>query len=1007
MEYQDIVTNVKKGVIETPAYIFDIDILRRKVAMIREVLGREAKMCYAIKANPFLLAPMDDMVDKYEVCSPGELEICRNSQIAMSKVVFSGINKTAASVRTASDYGVGVMTVESMHQFDLIADCAASTRRTINVVLRLTNGSQFGINESDIEQLIARRELHPYVHILGVQYFTGTQKKKVAHILEELDYATAFCAHLEETYHYHMEQFEYGTGLWVPYFTGDSFDNEFSDLACIHDYLVKKALPWQVILEMGRYPVASCGYFATRAEDCKTNKDANYCIIDAGIHHINYYGQNMALKTPIIDHYPMHRMTDEAPKTWMLCGSLCTFNDVVARNLPVQDLRIGDYFIFHNIGAYAVTEGGYLFLSRDLPNIYFADAKNGIRLVRKGIPSHILNTPDFSGRRLDSPEAPVFTDSVFSDSVFDEPHAADVFSASAPAEKKAAPKTCVIPSPAVLHEQEKDSQAPRISAPNRPADDDLDVIPMNRQTAPQPTVSRPAPRTPKRFVPETDVLNENRRIRENAERNASPVSGAKSASRADASRRTAHDVSANNSRPDTGRQMHGHGSTSERSVRSGRSASVGRTADAAGERSSRPSDGARRSSQKRKKGNKRPIIIGILAVLLVVGLTAGIYFGRRVRSSVNVEAGGSVTTADLLRYSGDQKKNNTTLNINTSVPGDYPVTVHLAPFTYHATVHVKDTAAPVATVKAITTKNGVSCAPEDFIVEITDASRVTVAFAAEPDFTVTGDQEVRLLLTDSAGNQSTVTATLTVGEPLPFDEEAPTVYADDIHVIVGGTVAYKKAIRAYDNVDTAEQLTITADNSQVDLNTVGDYPYTATVTDRNGNAGTAAATVHVLEADAEVADIDEVNRLADEILSEIITDDMGGKDKLRAIYKWVRANTSYSGHAQEEDYTLGAYQGFTEHTGDCFTYAAQAKFLLTRAGIENIDVVKVVPEGSTDIPTHFWNLVNIGEGWYHLDCTPRKDGSTFFYLTDAELAEYSDSHNGTHKFDHSLYPEIE
>lgn len=62
-------------------------------------------------------------------------------------------------------------------------------------------------------------------------------------------------------------------------------------------------------------------------------------------------------------------------------------------------------------------------------------------------------------------------------------------------------------------------------------------------------------------------------------------------------------------------------------------------------------------------------------------------------------------------------------------------------------------------------------------------------------------------------------------------------------------------------------------------------------------------------------------------------------------------------------------------------------------------------EGSTDIPTHFWSLVNIGEGWYHFDCTPRKDVSTFFYLTDAELEAYSSTHNGTHVYDKSLYPE--
>ena len=85
MDYQTIVTNVKNGVIQTPAYIFDIDILREKVAGICEILGGTAQMCYAIKANPFLLNAMDDMVDKYEVCSPGELEICRNCRIPMEK----------------------------------------------------------------------------------------------------------------------------------------------------------------------------------------------------------------------------------------------------------------------------------------------------------------------------------------------------------------------------------------------------------------------------------------------------------------------------------------------------------------------------------------------------------------------------------------------------------------------------------------------------------------------------------------------------------------------------------------------------------------------------------------------------------------------------------------------------------------------------------------------------------------------------------------------------------
>lgn len=499
--------------------------------------------------------------------------------------------------------------------------------------------------------------------------------------------------------------------------------------------------------------------------------------------------------------------------------------------------------------------------------------------------------------------------------------------------------------------------------------------------------------------------------------------------------------------------------------------------------------GSRRSSSargtgprgRRRRRRRRQMLailsIALLTLLIAAAIIAAVYFMRRVRSSYTVEAGSEFSAADLLRYAKDQEKyGSLDTGVDTSVPGDYTVTLPLSPFKGHATVTVVDTQKPIAIVQDVDAWYGAEVSASDFVVQLQDATAVTVSFnGTQPDTYTIGTQTITLLFTDAGGNISAASATLTVsgaksavqiqaGDPLPsatdflaeeflsiladrgisedqitFAEEpaidtdvcgeypiyiqagterlastlvipdtvAPVVYADDIHILAGGTVSYKKAVSAYDNVDSTDDLTMEFDRDSVDLNTEGDYPYSVTVTDTSGNTATASGTVHVLPAGSAVADIDEVNAMADEILAEIITDDMTPKEKLRAIYNWVRANTSYSGHAQEEDYTLGAYEGFTTHSGDCFTYAAQAKFLLTRAGIDNIDVVKVVPEGSTDIPTHFWNLVNIGEGWYHLDCTPRKDGSTFFYLTDAELEAYSSTHNGTHNFDHSLYPEIQ
>lgn len=1034
MEYQHIVNNVKNGVIQTPAYIFDTDILRRKVGKICEILGETAKMCYAIKANPFIIRAVDDLVPKYEVCSPGELEICRNGHIPMKKVVFSGVNKTAASIRTAAQYGVGVMTIESLHQFDLIAECAASMKKEINIILRLTNGSQFGINEEDIEDLVSRRGEFPYIHMLGVQYFTGTQKKKCDNIIHELDYAEEFCSRLMKKYNYKMEQFEYGTGLWVPYFTKDDFGHEFDDLTRIRDYFAAKNYPYEVILEMGRYPVASCGFFATQVEDCKTNKGANYCLIDAGIHQINYYGQNMALKTPIIDHYPMHPVADEEPKEWMMVGSLCTFNDVVARNFPVKDLQIGDYFIFHNIGAYSVTEGGYLFLSRDLPNIYFADEKNGIRMVRQGIPTHILSTPDMSGRRLDKPAEPKL-------------------------------------------------QSASLNTP--PVKAEHTVVPMTRQTAAtttaapgsvtkaaaQSTTAPAAPRTPKRFVPETDVISEAKRDKATADQQAAARAASEKRPAAE-SRNTAPINRGTVTRSSSSR------STSSRVSSHTPAATSGRTSGASGQRSTRQSDSGRHaSSRRKKKSSLLPLLIGLVVILIIAGISAGIYFGRRVLPELTVEAGTDLRTSALMRYKGDQKKNNYSMpHVDTSTPGEYKVDIRVSPFTYHSTITVVDTKAPVLTLQDLEVWYGTELTVEDFITELTDATKVEAVFDTTPDVYTCGKQQILITATDAAGHKTSRSATLTVNgvkeqieinlgaEALPTaaefladeyltvlegqgitadqisfaeeltidtsipgeypvwimagdqtlsskilicDAEAPMVMADDIYVTVGGTVAYKKNVRAYDNVDADDTLTIEIVRDGVDLNTEGQYTYTANVTDASGNTGSDTATIHVLPADADVANIDEVNDLADAVLEDIIKEDMTKKQIIKAIYDWIRKNTRYTTYDQESDYVLGAYDGFTDHAGNCFNYAAMAKFLLTRAGIDNIDIVKVVPEGATDIPTHFWNLVNIGEGWYHYDVTPRKDGSTFFYITDAKLHEYSDNHNYTHRYDESLYPEIQ
>lgn len=376
----------------TPSYLFDTDVLEARLAWAAKKLY-PAKLCYAVKANPFLVGFLDAYVDRYEVCSPGEFHICVQRQIDLSKVVLSGVFKEYDDVRYAMEQGVCHYTAESVGQFHLVHRCAARLGKTVEILLRVTSGNQFGMCEDEVLELIRDRASYPHLQIAGLQYFTGTQKKSIQKIAGEFRYMEALMQRLSEEEQFACRVLEFGPGLGVPYFTKD--DQE-EDQKLLEEFvqLYQGGRPYELIFEMGRFLAASCGYYMTRVVDQKRNDAVNVCIVDGGIHHVNYYGQNMAMKTPILSYFPRHPVETEEEERWTVYGALCTVSDILLKKLPLRDVRVGDCLVFHNIGAYSVTEGIYLFLSRKMPRIYRYSRQTGAKLLREDIETWRLNTWD-------------------------------------------------------------------------------------------------------------------------------------------------------------------------------------------------------------------------------------------------------------------------------------------------------------------------------------------------------------------------------------------------------------------------------------------------------------------------------------------------------------------------------------------------------------------------------------------------------------------------------------
>ena len=235
------------------------------------------------------------------------------------------------------------------------------------------------------------------------------------------------------------------------------------------------------------------------------------------------------------------------------------------------------------------------------------------------------------------------------------------------------------------------------------------------------------------------------------------------------------------------------------------------------------------------------------------------------------------------------------------------------------------------------------------------------------------------------------------------DTTAPVIsMVSGILVKVGDTVAYKKAVEYSDNSSNA--LTLSIDNSAVDLQTPGEYSVSYTVTDAGGNTATIEVPLTVVEATSHTEE--DVRDLALAVVEEVVDENVSKYDNAKELFRWVHSNIRYQ-HAAGDRSSVwaGAYEGLHDGAGDCYAFYATYSVLLTYAGIDNLCVARV-----SDSSHHWWNLVNTGEGWYHCDASPRRNGDRYFCFmqTDAQVEAYTRAYPEKpdyYTFDASLLPE--
>ena len=376
----------------TPTYIFDVREVEARIRLLRSLLPEGTGLCFAVKANPFLIPYVADMVDRLEVCSPGEYEICIQTEIAPEKIVVSGVNKTYESMKRILSYskGAGIYTIESEEHAKILRTLAEKNQMQLSVLIRLSSGNQFGVDAETFIRLAKEVQESPYLTLAGVHYYAGTQKRQ-SKLEKEMDTLAVFAETFEAETRMKLPELEYGAGMKVSYFVNDSEKDQRESepepqIQALAEKLRTCNAYGKKTIELGRFLVSMSGYYLTRVMDVKRTAQPGFVILDGGIHQINYYGWMMGMKQPEIK--VLAEKDEDDGELFHLCGSLCTVNDVLARDVTLHNPEKGDVICFKRCGAYAATEGMAMFLSRELPQILICGTDGKIEKLRDRVETY-------------------------------------------------------------------------------------------------------------------------------------------------------------------------------------------------------------------------------------------------------------------------------------------------------------------------------------------------------------------------------------------------------------------------------------------------------------------------------------------------------------------------------------------------------------------------------------------------------------------------------------------
>ncbi|WP_298512990.1 hypothetical protein [uncultured Kordia sp.] len=394
----------------TPAYVYDGAQLLTNYTNLKNALPDFVDVFYALKVNPnvSLVKLLRSKGACTEVCSVTEMEIALKAGSTPQDIVYLGPCKKDYELKRAISLQIFAIVIESEIELQRVSNFAKELNTVANIAIRINpdfsaEGSpwkmggrptHFGIEEQRAVENFGKYLATPYVNIKGIHVYNGTNILEASSVFENTRYILKLYDKIVQKYQCKFTMVDVGGGMGIPYFQNQEALHlgEFKDLMVpLFTEFNEKYPRTRIIMESGRFIIGTAGAMAVQANNIKVNHGKTFVVTDGGTNcHSAAAGSGRVVKR----NFPMENISAHETAethTYQVSGPLCSPDDIIGRNIVLQEVKLNDILLVKLSGAYGPTSSPVLFHSHGYPSeilIY----QNEIQLIReKDCAADIIN----------------------------------------------------------------------------------------------------------------------------------------------------------------------------------------------------------------------------------------------------------------------------------------------------------------------------------------------------------------------------------------------------------------------------------------------------------------------------------------------------------------------------------------------------------------------------------------------------------------------------------------